>query len=213
MKFRDMNSVCSIKGREPIACTDEQIYALMGAAKEYEETVSSYSNMRLVLLLGFYLGLRRNEICAAKWNWFDWKHNNVYVRQEGMFKTKNRKNRTIPFFDVVKRSLDRLREHRQNAQESIPSIASDYLIAPNVIWRTGARWRLDFSQAFDSVCQNAGVPIWPHCMRHTFCTRALQIATVDQVAKWLGHSTSDLIDRYGHYIQPDNRVLSAWVDR
>lgn len=199
-----MNSVT--KGREPIACTEEQIMALMRAAQWYEKHVSTYSNMRLVLLLGFYLGLRRGEITAAKWNWFDWEHNNVYVKQDGMFKTKSRKNRTIPLFGVVKNCLTQYATH--NGIEIKGN--NNYLIAPGVRWKPGARWRIDFSGSFDGVCRIANVSIWPHCMRHTFCTRALQISTVDQVAKWMGHSTVDLIDRYGHYIQPDDRVLAAW---
>ena len=52
--------------------------------------------LRFILYAGIHAGLRKAEIAAAKWGWFDFERMTINVTRDEFFDTKDGEDRTIP---------------------------------------------------------------------------------------------------------------------
>ncbi|MCL4218982.1 MAG: tyrosine-type recombinase/integrase, partial [Candidatus Hydrogenedentes bacterium] len=92
----------------------EEIQALLTAAKNYadERFIRSIEakNVYLAIALAALAGLRKREVCFARWEWIDWRLRILRVRNEEDFLTKNRKSRVV---SINQQLLDILTELRK----------------------------------------------------------------------------------------------------
>lgn len=163
-------------------------------------------NVHVLFVLGLYFGMRKAEIAAARWEWFDWNSRTVTIYNDWGFSTKNGQNRSLLLFD---QALKWIEPYRQPA---------GYLYRPEIDkMPKGAKYRTDFKKTFRAVWKAAQLkrqkereanpalkPIpdmTTHLMRHSFCTNALKAgADVYQVADWVGHSSIYILETYRHAI-------------
>lgn len=172
--------------------TDKQVVSLLAVAENHGQ------NIYFFCALGLFAGLRKAEIDAARWEWFDWKQSLLHVRQDQGFVTKSRRERTIPFSSDLRSVLER---HRKPA---------GYLIAPENA-RGDYRYRHDIRKAFSAVVKAAGVP-WctPHTLRHTFASRLVSAGvSLYKVSQWLGHADFSTTQIYAHLTPQDREIDRA----
>lgn len=144
------------------------------------ERQARQSDEGLVVLVGLYLGLRRSEIAALRWEDFD--GGLEWVRILG----KGRRRRTLPVHRDLVPALD----------------GGDGWVFP------GRKGHIHVGTIYtwtDRVAAAAGVGhVHPHALRHT-CLSRLYRATNDLrlVQRFAGHSTSMTTERYTHISRDD----------
>ena len=170
----------------------EKVDALLDAALRYGDVKyvkrAEARNVYLAIALMALAGLRKGETCYSRWDWIDWPHRLLIVRNEEDFMTKNRKPRIISMHSQL---MDILAAYRQEGGHILEST------------RTGeekAEYRADFKKAFQQVCALADIETTPHQLRHSFATRhAIAGTSLHVLAGWLGHSTTWVTQRYAHF--------------
>lgn len=165
----------------PKFLTSEQVDNLVSVAKEYNERVY------LIIALGVFAGLRRDEIMNQRWEEIDFERKTMTVSNKRAdstagiqdFKTKSGKNRTLPLMSRLAEILEPYRK------------PDGYIIEP-ARGETLGRFRHPMPDAFKTVRERAGLPkLHPHQLRHTFASRLVQNGTsLFKVQKWLGHSSA-----------------------
>jgi integrase len=169
----------------------DQLEALLTAAAEYGR------DMHLIVALGCFAGLRKNELVNARWDWIDWNGRGaVSVKSQDGFRPKSGRDRRIPMNARLRPVLE---EYKGDPDA--------YVVYPDLPTKPDkpTQYRVDFTDAFGSVCKAAGVDwVTPHTMRHTFASQ-LVIAGVSiyKVGKWLGHADVKTTQIYAH-LAPDD---------
>jgi len=155
--------------------------------------------IRFVMLCGFHLGLRKQEIVEARVEWFDFRRGVIHVHETQTFKPKDRERRFIPLNPVVRRWMRLYLKGRKKGE---------HILMPLIKERTKARYRWDFRRPFDQTCDRAGVPCNPHLMRHTFASILLEddATSFFKVAEWLGDDVRVVQRRYAHIRKHDQAV-------
>ena len=175
----------------------DQVNALLQAAEQYakEKYVRQVEarNVRLAIALMALAGLRKREVCFARWEWIRWDKKVLSVSNHAEFTTKNKRSRVISMHDELVRILWPHRKDQGYILESVRTYAG----------RT--RYRADFKKGFRRVCELAGVKATPHDLRHSFASRqAVRGRSLHVIAGWLGHSTTWITERYAHFQQEYN---------
>lgn len=155
--------------------------------------------IRFVLLCGFHLGLRKQEIIEARVEWFDFRRGVVHVHETPTFLPKDRDRRFVPMNPVIRRWMRLYLRGRKR---------DEHVLMPLIRDRTKARYRWDFRKPFDASCLEAGVKCHPHLMRHTFASILLEddATSFFKVAEWLGDDVRVVQRRYAHVRKHDQAV-------
>jgi len=166
------------------ALTREEMRALLKGSK-------TDHRIRFVMLCGFHLGMRKQEIVEARVSWFDFRRNVTHIHDTPSFRPKDRDRRFVPMNPVVRRWMKLYLRGRK---------PGEHALMPLIKERTKARYRWDFRKPFDETCQRVGVECNPHLMRHTFASILLEdnAASIFKVAEWLGDGVRVVQRRYAH---------------
>lgn len=160
-------------------CTADQRDRLIAA--------SPNERIRLVLMLGFYSGLRIGEIAQARPSWIRlWDGGGeIAVTGSADWIPKDREARTIPIGETLRGYL-----------ATMPDLGGgDFLLPGN----GRGLLRYDPSHRLKILGQRCGIPWFSaHCMRRTFGTlHALARTPLHLIARWLGDDL-DTVQR--HYL-------------
>jgi integrase/recombinase XerC len=170
----------------------DRIDALLKAAKEHSDDkfVKSIEaeNVYLAIALSALAGLRKKEVCFARWEWIDWKQRIIVVTNDEHFTTKNKRPRII---SMCTQLIEILKPFQK---------AEGYILDPVRGCGHKTHYRLDFRKSFETVCRKAGIEATPHDLRHSFASRhAVAGTSLHVIAGWLGHSTTWITQRYAHF--------------
>ena len=152
--------------------------------------------LKMVMMLGFHAGLRRNEIVEAKWDWINFQRNTLTVQQTETFATKSGRTRDIPLRKCLSEFL---LEHRGESQS--------YIVEPDIVHGKSV-YRYDFRIPFNQHTEDQQVPwVTPHTMRRTFASLLVSSGvSVYKVATWIGDSLEVTQTHYGHLIANDSDI-------
>lgn len=120
---------------------------------------------------------------------------------------KNKQYDTIPLNrsakKVILRRFSYIKEHCPNTRWLFPLMDKG---------ETGEKHIGDVKTAFTSACEKAGVPhLFPHALRHTFCSWLLQAGvSIYLVKDCMRHASITQTEEYGHLV-PKNRSDSVSV--
>jgi integrase len=158
--------------------------------------------LKFVLYAGFHAGLRKAEIVAARWNWFDFERMTINVTRDELFDTKDGEDRTIP---LTREFADFL--------QTFPR-GNDYLLY-NGRKTPGRRYRYDFRTKYrkymDAQALRHGfVRLTIHDMRRTFASLLVSNINVSiyEVARWLGDDVRVVQKHYG-FLQPHSGAINS----
>ena len=159
-------------------------------------------DLELVLWLGFFAGMRKNEIIEARRDWIDLAGGVLHIKRTETFLPKGKKNRIV-------RMSPRLTAFLKGYMEEVEAEGSGYLLRPEK--RPGKvkkarglkawRYRFDPQRAFDSLCQGEALSwVTFHTMRHTFATlHAIAGTPLSMIAKELGDDPQLVFETYVGY--------------
>ncbi len=177
----------------------DQVDALLDAAIQHGEEKyvrgTEARNVYLAIALMALAGLRKREVCFARWDWVDWKGRIIRVTNDEHFTTKNKRPRVISMNVQLMEILQRYR--MDDGYVLVSSRSSD----------DKTHYRVDFKKGFQKVCEISGVHTTPHQLRHSFATRhAVAGTSLHVIAGWLGHSTTWVTQRYAHFQKTFNEA-------
>lgn len=154
--------------------------------------------IKLVLLLGFTCGMRKNEIIQARWSWFDL---NARVCRIPLTERKVQKAASPPINSQLMKHLERMKKALPR-----PPKPSDYLMKPEVekgLWR----YRYDFDKPFEKYLAQQKVQFTAHDMRRSFATNCVQQGiSLEIISTWTGDTVRTLEIHYKHLAAYDPRV-------
>ncbi len=152
--------------------------------------------IHLVVALGVYAGLRKNEIANARWEWFDFKGKLITLTSGDDFELKDSESRTIPLHDRLAKIL---LPYRQEV---------GFLFAPDKDKPGKNRYRYEFKTAFNTLLKKTGLTwVTPHTLRHTFASQlAMAGVSLYKISKWLGHSDVKTTQVYAHLQTHDEDI-------
>ena len=182
--------------------TKEQMENVLSAVHlNYNEKDPMYVG----ILLTFYAGLRRGEICGLRWNDIDFYKHTITVRsavgvssgKDGDY-TKNPKNkssnRTFPM-------MPQLEEALLKRKEFINPLDSWYVIGEQEQFMRPQQYNRLFSEFVDrnNLVDAYGKKIVPHGLRHNFATMGIQSGMdIASLALMMGHASRAMtLDTYG----------------
>lgn len=195
--------------------TDDELDAVLDALAEDPQTLT-------IVQLDSVLGARRGELCALRWPDIDFDAGTVTVaraisdgRSEGLVEqhTKTRKVRTVGLDAVTMAALraHRVRRLEQCMAAGVRMDEQGFAFVPDKDL-TGAKPMHPtlLSRRFAAACQRADVDgVRLHDLRHYVASWLLKGGLdVRSVAGWLGHSPTMLLNRYGHFIPPEDRTAA-----
>lgn len=138
-----------------------------------------------------YTGMRSGELQHLKWDNIDFNNRLLYVRSNGEFRTKTRRDRSIPMNDRVVQVLKRrfeayAHEHEYvffNSESNKLSHETTGKPLKKAVRKAGLNDNLHF-----------------HSLRHTFATWAVQSGMPwYAVSKLMGHSTTRMTEKYAQF--------------
>ena len=182
--------------------TKEQMENVLSAVHlNYNENDPMYVG----ILLTFYAGLRRGEICGLRWNDIDFYKHTITVRsavgvssgKDGDY-TKNPKNkssnRTFPM-------MPQLEEALLKRKQFINPLDSWYVIGEQEQFMRPQQYNRLFSEFVDrnNLVDAYGKKIVPHGLRHNFATMGIQSGMdIASLALMMGHASRAMtLDTYG----------------
>lgn len=180
--------------------TNEQMDNVLTAVYlDYEPQEPMYVG----ILLAFYAGLRRGEICGLRWNDIDFYKHTITVRSAvgvsnvGGDYTKNPKNkssnRTFPMLPQLEQAL-------KERKALINPLDSWYVIGEEEFMRPQQYNRL-FSEFVErnNLTDAYGKKIVPHGLRHNFATVGIRAGMdIASLALMMGHASRAMtLDTYG----------------
>jgi integrase len=177
--------------KKPDFLTDDEIGALLLEGEKYSE------NIHIVLLLGIFLGLRKNELINSRWEWFDFGEKIMTVRHHDGFELKDYEEREIPLTDGLIRELEKYRKQ------------DGFLLLSNRRSDGKSNYRYEPKKGLHVVAVNADVPrLTFHLMRHTFGSQhAIKGTSIYKISKWMGHSTVNVTAKHYAGLQCPSRKL------
>lgn len=198
---------------QPKALPDDVWFGLWEAAQTAEE--------RLILGLGFYVGLRRAEMVALRGHQFDLDRGRIvsFVRKGG--------GEDSTHFDTMCRVFERKLPHlwseqfRATLHDQVLIRRTDYLLgfSTTVSAHTARTRGLELGQAdpmwvnrtMTALCDRSGCGhVTPHQLRHSCATNMLRAGVpLALVSRLLNHSSIQTTMRY---VKAGGDELAAWLD-
>lgn len=146
--------------------------------------------LKFVLLAGFCLGMRKNEIVECRWGWFNLPARVCLIPPEAR---KRSKPACPPLNSEVIEHLKAMREALPK-----PPAPSDYVLEPENV-QGAYRYRWDFRKPFTDFMRAHKVKCTAHDMRRTFCSLAARNGATDlQLSAWVGDTPRVLASHYSH---------------
>lgn len=153
-------------------------------------------DLKLVLMLGFHAGLRKNEIIQAVPSWFNLELGFIDLHDTASMRfTRIKRGRTVPMTNELKAFLQDY------------GLRSPFLLHPEVAQR-GTYYRYNFAKPFRAYMRAQDVAwVTPHVMRHTFASLlAIDGKSIYKIAAWLGDTVKVAEDVYAHLSPQDEDV-------
>ena len=167
-----------------------QSHPLFISEAEFVLILSKTENqlLRDIFNVGFYTGMRLNEILNLRWTWIDHHNGLITVKNSIEFNTKNKKDRIIPIHPRVKNILIK----RYNADRN-----------QFLFYRIpGIKLNGEFiSKKFKKAVRAAGLDeqYHFHTLRHSFASNLVQRGVnLYAVKELLGHSNIKTTQIYSH---------------
>lgn len=168
--------------RVPEFLTADQRAALLDVAKAHSR------DAHLLIALSVYLGLRKAEVLALRWEHLDMKQRVCHIVNQVEFTTKNAKNRAIPICDELVAVLD------------LYPRTGGFVLKPRLSFRA-SRYRWEYRKLFTNLVEESRLPngVSPHVLRHTFASLAAQAGvSLFKIGAWMGHSSTEVTEIYAH---------------
>lgn len=195
----------SIPTRRGQVCTKAQRDQLLANCENLD--------LRAVLYLGFFTGMRRDEILHLRPDWliFNPEGRLTHIHVQNELASEEAKNFTIKDADpkiipISERLADFL--HDVYGLDRTP-----YIIAPQ--YRPGKNtYRWDWKRTWRTYMKSQGLPwVTPHTMRHTFISlllssRSAERPSISHIARWTGTNERTLLKTYAH-IFDDPAMINA----
>lgn len=156
-------------------------------------------HIKPVVLMAFYMGLRKSEILKLTWNEVDLE--NGFIRLGGV-RTKNKEGRVIPIHPDVGRALLQLPSRKVNPWSG--RVFLDHRRMPFNDCKAG----------FNTAVKKAGLGDFTfHDLRHC-AVNNLRLANNDHLAikKMIGHKTNSIFERY-NLVSLDEVMGVKWLDQ
>jgi integrase len=174
----------SVPEQAPVFFTRNDFQRLLSVIKE--------NWLRQVVVFATLTGLRRGELLNLRWQDVDLQRRIIQVQSNPTFKTKQGRKRVLPLSDTAFYLLQS--KHGKDASEYVFTLNGKPVFDE---WLT---------HAFKKAVQEAKLEnqrLHLHSLRHTFATWLVQDgATLFEVQKLLGHSSSKVTEVYSH-LQPE----------
>lgn len=152
------------------------------------------NELRELVIIAAYTGLRLGELLALEWSDVDFKKRLLQVRNKQTFKTKSGKNRVLPMAEVVYYTLIK----------RFGSLTSEHSL---IFQNSGKRWNADYiSKQFKKYVRASGLNerLHFHSLRHTFCSWLAESGiSLYAISKLAGHSSVQTTETYAH-LQSDS---------
>lgn len=191
--------------KRPNFFEEEHIQSLLGEASPLWKTV---------ILLGFFAGLRRDEILHLDWTDVDFENNQLRTTPKDDWHPKDREAREIPIHPSLKNHLDEWKKQAAEYNRVVP-------------W---PHTPIALTEAFSRMRQRVGLKFGTlHTLRHSFASHlAMADVNLAKIAKLLGHSDVKTTQIYAHLspsslkesvlrlpaiVPPDTRTTSQQVSR
>ncbi len=148
--------------------------------------------IRNISILGFYTGMRLDELAQLTWRYVDLTEKIITVGGED-FETKSRKQRRIPICNEALEVLSKRSTHKHIQYNN-----KNYVFCKP----GGIPFSDDYiSKRFKSACRSAGIDkaIHFHSLRHSFASYLVQKGvSLYAVKELLGHSSISTTEIYAH---------------
>ena len=160
-------------------------------------------DLKFVLMSGFYLGMRINEIVNCRWDWFAANSGHCVIQSDekgtGSFETKTRRTRTVPIHPLFAAFMSGLKRGE----------GSEYILHPDK--KQGKQWlRWDPRRPFRILMKECELEwVTPHTMRHTFGSLHAMAGTPElKIRRWMG-ITQQTLDRHYTGLSTDDTDVGA----
>lgn len=138
-------------------------------------------HQRLILVIGYHLGLRRGEILQLRWDQVDWQHNVIRLERK---QTKSKKARIAPLYGELRGWLEMARSKQDAGCSFIISYDGHAISEVKTAWNT-ARRKANLPEALI------------HDLRRTAVRNMVRAGIPDRTAMLIsGHRTRSMFDRY-----------------
>jgi integrase len=158
-------------------------------------------HQRLILVIGYHLGMRRGEILKLRWDQVDWDANLIRLEKK---QTKGKKARNAPLYGELRSWLDMAYSARDRECLFI------------VAWK--GRGIREVKTAWQKARERAGVPgLLIHDLRRTACRNMIRAGVSEKRAMEIsGHKTNNIFKRYDitdeRDIQADGERLARYLE-
>jgi integrase len=185
---------------------------LRGEKKKRKEKKVTPTNC-VLLLTGFFTGMRWEELSALEWQDIDEEAGCIHVRRAQvkghLSGTKTRKTRTVAIPELV---VAALKEHRQEQIRKQVKGLDKGLVFPST--KGGYREPSSIRRSLDNICELAKIErhVTPHWMRHTY-NNLLRRAQVDRIVlrATTGHSSEEMTEHYSEVALEEKKEAAARV--
>jgi site-specific recombinase XerD len=175
----------------PAYFTREQFRALLAVIENRD--------MRELVTLAALTGLRQGELLAMRWNWVDFERRVVTVTNSEAFTTKSKRVRVVPLVEGARAVLLARRERAKD--EGLVFTRKGRALEPRRV-----------SESFKDAVTRAKLPeaLHFHSTRHSFASWLVQGGvSLYQVARLLGHSSTQVTEIYAHLAPSDMHGILA----
>jgi len=173
-----------------------------------------HSDVRTILFLGFFAGLRYMEMLALRWcdvkdeagkDAVEGDRMSLLIRAHDWFVPKGKSARVVP-------APARLRDYLRGLKPGkIAWDSVEYVIAPEKEWRPAAAngYRFNPKKSFKSLVKSCGIKrsVSYHTLRHSYITHHLNAGTsMSLLCLWTGDDEETLRSHYAGYSPDPVRV-------
>lgn len=194
-----------VEGRKPksgkpriVWATPEEAARLLDVASQNKQS----AHLADFIELGLNTGMRKMEMLGCELSRIDLRNEVIHLDPKDQ---KNGQYDSVPLnkaaCKVILRRLSFIEEHCPKTLWLFPLLDKG---------ETGERHIADVKTAFTAACKKAGVPhLFPHALRHTFCSWLLQAGvSIYLVKDCMRHASITQTEEYGHLV-PKNRSDSV----
>jgi integrase len=146
-------------------------------------------HQRLLLVIGYHLGMRSGEILALRWNQVDWQANLIRLEKN---QTKGKQARNAPLYGELRVWLEMAYADEENRGQTIVAWQRKPIRETKTAWK--------------KACARAGVPgLYVHDLRRTAVSNMINGARIPEKTAMLisGHKTRSILDRYSIVVDRD----------